>query len=341
MTSTAAHWESALLSPEFIQLAAIVMAALSVGGFVYVLVMPYLSDERKVSKRVATLAQGRYGTTTRAGVAQPVQMRRKQVQEIVKDIEAKQKANQRVTLRMKLMRAGLNIKPHTYYILSAVAGLVGGLIVLLTGSSLMVSAITAFACGIGLPRWLLARLIKSRQAKFLIQFANAIDIIVRGIKSGLPLNDCVQVIASEMLEPVRSEFADLVEQQKVGVPISRALERMHDRMPLQEVNFFAIVIAIQSQTGGNLAETLTNLSSVLRERHLLQAKVRAFSAEAKASAMIIGALPPLVMGVVYLTSPDYISLLWSSQLGKAMLAASAIWMLIGVVTMRKMISFDY
>jgi tight adherence protein B len=128
--------------------------------------------------------------------------------------------------------------------------------------------------------------IKRRQAKFLIEFANAIDIIVRDVKSGLPLSDCLHP------EPVRGEFVDLVEQQKVGVPLSRAFERMSERMPLQEVNFFAIVIAIQAQTGGSLAEALGNLSSVLRDRYRLQAKVRAFSAEAKASAMIIGSLPP-------------------------------------------------
>ncbi len=338
---SAAHWESALLSPEFIQFAAIVMAALSVGGLIYVLVMPYLSDERKVSKRIANAAQGQDEMRTRDGVLQPVQLRRKQVQDTVKDIEAKLKRQRRVTLRTKLMRADLNIRPPTYYILSAIAALLGGLIVLVIGSSLLVSTLAAFACGFGLPRWLLARRIKTRQAKFLLNFANAIDIIVRGIKSGLPLNDCMQVIATETPEPVRSEFVDLVEQQKIGIPMSRAFERMNDRMPLQEVNFFAIVVAIQSQTGGNLAEALSNLSQVLRERHRLRAKVRAFSAEAKASAMIIGVLPPLVMGIVYLSSPDYISLLWSNQLGQVMLMACAIWMLIGIVIMRKMIRFDY
>ncbi len=137
----------------------------------------------------------------------------------------------------------------------------GGLIVLITGSSPLVSLLAAFACGFGLPRWIVARMIKRRQAKFLVEFANAIDIIVRGIKSGLPLSDCLQIIAAEAPEPVRSEFIDLVEQQKVGVPLSRAFERMYERMPLQEVNFFAIVIAIQTQTGGNLAEALSNLAA--------------------------------------------------------------------------------
>jgi tight adherence protein B len=249
--------------------------------------------------------------------------------------------SKRVPLRIKLMRAGLNMKPRTYYLLSVMVGLFGGFVVLITGSSPLVSLLAAFACGFGLPRWLLARTIKRRQAKFLFEFANAIDIIVRGIKSGLPLSDCLQIIATEAPETVRSEFVDLVEQQRIGVPLARAFERMYERMPLQEVNFFAIVVAIQSQTGGNLAEALSNLSQVLRDRYRLQAKVRAYSAEAKASAWIIGSLPPGVMLVVYLTTPDYMSLLWTEKIGNVMLIASGVWMLTGILVMRKMINFDY
>jgi tight adherence protein B len=140
---------------------------------------------------------------------------------------------------------------------------------------------------------------------------------------------------------VRSEFVDLVEQQKIGVPLARAFERMYERMPLQEVNFFAIVVAIQSQTGGNLAEALSNLSQVLRDRYRLASKVKAFSAEAKTSAFIIGALPPAVMLIVFFTSPDYISLLWQERTGNMMLIGSGIWMILGVLIMRKMINFDY
>jgi tight adherence protein B len=151
----------------------------------------------------------------------------------------------------------------------------------------------------------------------------------------------LQIIATESPEPVKSAFIDLVEQQRVGVPLPRAFERMYERMPLQEVNFFAIVIAIQSQTGGNLAEALSNLAGVLRDRYRLQAKVKALSAEAKTSAVIIGALPPCVMLLVYLTSPNYISILWNEKLGNMMLIASGVWMIIGVLVMRKMVNFDY
>jgi tight adherence protein B len=330
-----------LLSPEFVQLAAMALAGLAVGGLVYVLVMPFLSGERKAEKRVASVAQNQTRAQRRAAVVQPLQMRKQQVQDTIKNIEAKQKKARRVPLRIRLLRAGLTVKPRTYYLLSLAAGLVAGFIVLVTGSSLIVSLLAAFACGFGLPRLVLSRMIKHRQAKFLVEFANAIDIIVRGIKSGLPLSDCLQIIAAESPEPVKSAFIDLVEQQKVGVPLSRAFERMYERMPLQEVNFFAIVIAIQSQTGGNLAEALSNLAGVLRDRYRLQAKVKALSAEAKTSAVIIGALPPCVMLLVYLTSPNYISILWNEKLGNMMLIASGVWMIIGVLVMRKMVNFDY
>ena len=315
------------------------LAGLAVGGVVYVLVMPYMSGERKASKRVTNVVHGQ----RRAALPQPLQMRKQQVEDSIKDIDAKLKAKKKkwIALRTRLARAGLSMKPRTYYLLSLLTGVAGGFIVLLIGSSPLVSLLAAFACGFGLPRWILARMIKRRQAKFLIEFANAIDIIVRGIKSGLPLFDCMQIIAKESPEPVRGEFIDLIEQQKVGVPLSRAFERMHERMPLQDVNFFAIVIAIQAQTGGNLAEALSNLALVLRDRYRLQAKVRTFSAEAKASALIIGALPPCVMLLVFLTSPDYISLLWTEKMGNLMLMASGLWMILGVLVMRKMINFDY
>jgi tight adherence protein B len=297
-----------------------------------------MSGERKASKRVGNVAQG---VRSRAAVPRSLQIRKQQVQDTIKDIEAKKKPKKRVRLRIRLIRAGLSMKLGTYYLLSCLTGVVGGFIVLVTGSSPLVSLLAAFACGFGLPRWILARMVKRRQAKFLLEFANAIDIMVRGVKSGLAFSDCMQIIARESPEPVRSEFADLLEQQKVGVPLSSAFERMLERMPLQEVNFFAIVIAIQNQTGGNLAEVLSNLAQVLRDRYRLEAKVRAFSAEAKTSAIIIGALPPCVILAVFFTSPGYISILWHDKLGNIMLIGSAIWMLIGILVMRKMINFDY
>jgi tight adherence protein B len=319
----------------------VALAGLTFGSLVYVLVMPYLSGERKAEKRVANVAQNQTRMQLRTGGPQSLQMRKQQVQDTIKDIEAKQKAKKRVPLRLLITRAGLKMKPRTYYLWSVLVGLLGGVIVLATGSSPFVALLVAFACGFGLPRWVLMRKIKRRQTKFLQEFANAIDIIIRGVKSGLPLAECLQIIAAEVPEPVHSEFVALVERQRIGVPLVRAFERMYERMPLQEVNFFAIVITIQAQTGGNLAEALSNLSQVLRERYRFQAKVKAFSSEAKASARIIAALPLAVTFLMFLTSPDYIALLWRETLGNIMLIGSAIWMTLGIIVMRKMIHFDY
>ncbi len=166
-------------------------------------------------------------------------------------------------------------------------------------------------------------------------------MFVRGVKAGLPLIDCLKVIAREAQEPVRSEFQAIVEDQTLGMPISDAVARFPERIPLAETNFFAIVITIQARTGGSLAEALSNLSKVLRDRRKMDAKIRAMSAEAKASAGIIGSLPIVVAILVYLTSPDYIMLLFQTTTGNIVLAGSALWMLMGIMVMRKMINFDF
>ncbi len=330
-----------MLDPQLVQLSIVFLAALAVGGIVYVLVMPYLSGERAADKRMASVKQGLNVRAVRGGAPEIMNTRKKQVQETIKELEAKQKSKKKITMVTRLSRAGLDVPVRSFYLASLAAGLVLAAVTFVTGSSAIVSVAVGMAGVLGFPRWLLVYMTKRRQKNFLKEFANAIDVIVRGVKTGLPLNDCLKIISTETPEPVRGEFVELVEQQKVGVPLAKAFERMFDRMPLQEVNFFAIVVAIQSQTGGNLAEALGNLSAVLRDRARLQGKVQAFSAEAKTSAAIIGALPPTIMLLVYLSTPDYVALLWTEDLGKMMLAGSGVWMLSGILVMRKMIHFDY
>jgi tight adherence protein B len=209
------------------------------------------------------------------------------------------------------------------------------------GLNLITALLVAFACALGLPRWIVRFLSKRRQKKFSNEFANAIDVIVRGVKTGLPLNECLAIISRESPEPVKGEFVDLVEGQRLGIPLQECFERMMESMPLPEVNFFAIVISIQQQAGGNLAEALGNLSGVLRSRKMLAAKVQALSSEAKASAAILGGLPFVVMTMVYMTSPAYINLLFTEKMGHVMLAGAAFWMFCGIMTMRQMINFKY
>lgn len=164
---------------------------------------------------------------------------------------------------------------------------------------------------------------------------------MRGVKAGLPLLDCMKMITLEAPEPLKSEFRAIVETQAIGIPLGEACGKLYENMPLPEANFFGIVISIQQKAGGNLSETLGNLSRVLRDRKKMKAKIQAMSQEAKASAGIIGALPIAVMALVWVTSPQYINLLFSEPLGNIMLAASALWMGLGVLVMKKMINFDF
>jgi tight adherence protein B len=200
-------------------------------------------------------------------------------------------------------------------------------------------AMAAFAVGFGLPRWTLSFLTARRRKKFTSEFANAIDVIVRSVKSGLPTNEALRIVARESPNPVGGEFTRLVEGLKVGVSLDMGLKRMFDSMPTPEVGFFSIVMTIQSRSGGNLSEALGNLAAVLRDRKRLEGKIRAMSSEAKASSMIIGSLPPGVMLLVYLTTPEYIKLLFTEKMGNLMLAGCAVWMSIGIFVMRKMINF--
>jgi len=194
---------------------------------------------------------------------------------------------------------------------------------------------------LGVPRWYVNFRRKRRVRKFVEEFANAVDVIVRGVKAGLPLNDCIRIIANEAAEPVKSEFRQISETQAMGLSLADAVTRMPDRVPTPEANFFAIVITIQQRAGGNLAEALGNLSRVLRERKKMKGKIGAMAMEAKASAYIIGALPGVVMGLVWLTSPNYISVLFTDPIGHIILVASLLWMGTGILVMRKMINFDF
>jgi Flp pilus assembly protein TadB len=213
-----------------------------------------------------------------------------------------------------------------------------------TGSlfgSLMAAVGMAFAAGFGLPRWVLKFLKKRREEAFLKALPDAVDVIVRGIKAGLPLFESIKVVAAEAPEPLKGEFISIIETQAIGMPLGDACARLYERMPVPEANFFGIVIAIQQKSGGNLSEALGNLSKVLRDRKKMKEKIQAMSMEAKASAGIIGALPPIVMILVYITTPDYISLLWTHPTGQLMLVGCVLWMSMGIMVMKKMINFDF
>lgn len=332
-----------MLDPEMLQSGALLLGALAIGGLAYAFLFPYISGEKQAEKRVQGVTDTRATRNARKAQTEQASSRRKAVADTLKEIEGRQKAKETVSLHLRLLRAGLDVSERAFWIASAVSGLVCGALVLVSmPRAPLPAAIAAVIVGsLGLPRWVVSYLTRRRQKKFLDEFANAIDVVVRGVKSGLPLNECLNIIARETPQPICGEFQELVDQQRVGVPLSECFERMMTRMPLPEVKFFAIVVAIQQQAGGNLSEALGNLSGVLRDRRKLQAKVQALSAEAKASAAVLGALPFIVMLMVYLTTPNYISLLWTTKTGPFLLTCAGVWMTIGVLVMKKMINFKY
>lgn len=327
--------------------AIVVLAAIATGGIAYGLLYSRIEADKKTESRINRVKAAETDQVKVKAArdrVQEISKRRKSVQDSLKDLERKQEEKNKkiasASLKSRLVQAGLPFTPTHFYMASVVLGLVFIIGTFVVGLPLLAVLGAGFVAGLGLPRWILGFLIGRRQKKFLAELPNSLDVMVRSIRSGLPLNDALRLIAAEGQEPVKSEFRRVVESQQVGLSVPEACQRMMLTMPLQEVNFFSIVIAIQSQAGGNLSEALSNLARVLRERKKMRAKVNALSMEAKASAVIIGALPFIVTLLVYLTSPQYIMLLFTDPRGHMILGASGIWMSIGIVVMRNMINFD-
>ena len=319
-------------------LALFLLVSVAFGGLVWVFIYPYLSGERKAEQRKSNVARSEPAA---ARTSRNSKSRREQVEDTLKDLDLRHKKRSRPPLVVRIGQAGLDWSKRRFLLTSAALGIVIFLLVLGMGAGLLPALGAGFAAAFGLPLWILSFLKKRRESKFLNNFPDAVDIIVRGIKAGLPLLDCLKIITVDAPEPVKSEFRAIVETQTIGLPLGDACGKLFERMPLPEANFFGIVISIQQKAGGNLSEALGNLSKVLRDRKRMKAKIQAMSMEAKASAGIIGSLPIAVGAIVYITSPSYIELLWIEPLGRLMIAGSAFWMFCGVMVMRKMINFDF
>lgn len=315
------------------------LSSVTIGGLAWVFLYPLLSGEKKTEERTAAFS--RSGPTPRVGEERSLRSRRAQVEESMKEVEQRLKQDQKLSLSMRITQAGLSISDRQFVIISAVLGGTALLTLFMVGAPPLAALGFGIAAGFGLPRWTLNWLKKRREAKFLDALPDAVDVIVRGIKAGLPLFDSIKVVAADSPEPLRSEFNGIIETQTIGMPLGEACQRLYERMRLPEVNFFGIVIAIQTKSGGNLSEALSNLSRVLRDRKKMRGKIQAMSMEAKASAAIIGSLPPIVMLMVYIMTPEYISLLWTHPTGRIMLAGCVLWMFTGILVMKKMINFDF
>jgi len=335
-----------LLSGNLVVFAIAGLIALSIGSLIYFTLFSQISNGVAQERRVKQINSRGASTNPRTPAGNTKgRGKRKSVQDTLKELDDQQKAKAKSSgsppLSIKLQRAGLAWSKPVFFMFSAVMGVVFGLGGLAMGASPIIAGCLMFAGLLGFPQWFISYMSKRRQKAFLEELPNAVDVIVRGVKSGLPINDCMNIIARESRDPVKSEFGRIMEAQQLGVPLFEAVGRLYERMPLAEANFFSIVISIQQQSGGSLSEALGNLSKVLRDRKKMRGKIVAMSQEAKASAGIIGSLPIIVMVLVYLSSPGYISLLFTTDAGNLILGVSAFWMFIGCMVMRKMINFDF
>ena len=326
--------------------AIIALLVISVAAVAYGVLFSTIETNRKSQDRVRKVQSAETDRlkikATRDRMAE-LSKRRKSVQDSLKDLERKQAESDRKkaqTLKRRIEQSGLRVSVAQFYIFSIVFGLFLFGLAFFAGVPVLVAAGIFFVGAFGLPRWFVGFILKRRMKKFINEFPNALDVMVRSIKSGLPLNDSLRLIANESQEPVKSEFRKVVEAQQLGLSVPESVARMYQSISLQEVNFFSVVITIQAQAGGNLSEALGNLSRVLRDRRKMKAKVNALSMEAKASAVIIGALPFIVSFLVYMTSPDYMMILFTDPRGHLIMGASAVWMTIGIFVMRNMINFD-
>lgn len=324
------------IEPRIILL--LVTIVIFIGGIAFALLG---GNSAKAAKRAQSLSGKSAVSKNRGASPDQVKDRRKHVQDSLKKIEEKQLENKkkgRVNLSQQIEQAGFDISERDFYIASAIVSIIMIIIGIISGQKPLVIGAMGFVGMFGLPRWFLGRARKKRQKKFVAEFSNAIDVIVRGVKSGLPVNECLKIIARDAQSPVKEEFYLLTEGVRIGLTLEQSLDRMYLRMPVGEVNFFAIVLIIQQQTGGNLADALGNLSGVLRSRKSMLGKIAALSMEAKASAAILAAMPFFVSGMVYMAAPEYLAPLHTTSMGQFMLIGAGIWMGIGVLVMKNMIA---
>jgi tight adherence protein B len=319
----------------------VLLAVIAIGAAGFALV-PSMVGSSRAEKRKKALKGDIQANRRENNAVREREARRKNVQAALKQqTDALARTRKRVPLQQLIFQAGMKTRARDFIRNQVILGLAVLGVLFFLQVPVLYAAIFGAAAGYVLPRWYLARRRKQYQAKFLDELPNAVEAIVRGVKSGLPLNDTVRLVAKEAKEPVKSEFARVLDQQAVGKSMGEAVMILFDRVPVPEVNFFIVVITVQQQAGGNLSEALGNLSRVLRNRKAMKLKIKAMSSEAKASAGIIGSLPFVVATLVSIVSPAYLVPLYSTTTGQMWLGIAAVMLTAGVLVMRRMVSFDF
>lgn len=245
-----------------------------------------------------------------------------------------------VQLAKRLAMTGKDWTVGQYGMTTAGIAVVVALLMALKGLPILLALFVGLFLGVGIPHFIVGQTIKRRIGKFTAKFPDAIDLLVRGLRSGLPISETIGVVGQEVDGPVGEEFRAVSDKMKIGRTMDAALQDTADRLGTPEFQFFVITIAIQRETGGNLAETLANLSNVLRLRGQMKLKIKAMSSESKASAYIIGALPFIVFGMIWVINGKYMQNFFIDERLMAIGMGGMVWMAIGAFIMSKMISFE-
>lgn len=293
--------------------------------------------EKSRNKKALSIIRGQVVTENKDKSRRESQNKRRD--DLARKLKQSNDVERKETLDMKLKQAGSNLSVFQFWIGSVVLMLISlalAFVAKLPPVAIILIGVTGL---LGLPRYILRWKIKRRQKKFLTDFADALEAMVRLLKAGMPVTEAIHMAGKEFEGPMGEEMMMMYEAQRVGMSLPEAAQQAARRMPITEMQMFATGMTIQQQTGASLSEVLTNLAAVIRARFKLKRKIQALSSEAKASAMIIGALPFLVGTGMFFLNPEYAMLLVTTSTGKFWMGASAVWMLIGIFIMKAMINF--
>jgi len=322
-------------------LAIIILLGLIILIVAAVVIALVISNNAATRQRQLAVIRGQSGSVSDPEKAKKdaQDKRRDEISRKLKDSNKEEKDSDKVTLSEMLMQAGMEVSVKQFLLFSLLFSIGLTIVAKIIGQGGFVLLMVAIIGFFGLPRWFVKRKIKKRQKKFLEEFADALEAMVRLLKAGMPVAEAISMAAKEFTGPVGEEMQRIYDAQKIGVSLADASQQACKRMPITEMQMFATGISIQAQTGASLSEVLMNLAGVIRARFRLRRKVVALSQEAKSSAMIIGALPFLVGGGLFAVNPEYMDIMLNTNAGRVMLVVSAFWMGCGIMVMKAMINF--
>lgn len=320
----------------------ILQLLLTIAGLVALMVIGYMlvagPSIGKAGKRRLEAVRYRHSESTDTKVES--QLKKAIAARKPKQFRAKGSSSRSEALAIRLDRTGKDWSSSQYIYTSIGLALAIAVLVFLQSGAPLLSLGMGLLVGAGLPHMVVNFFVKKRTGQFNTKFPDAIDLLVRGLRSGLPVTETLGIVAQEVPGPVGVEFKGVVERIKIGKTMEESLQDTADRLAIPEFNFFCITLAIQRETGGNLAETLSNLGDVLRKRAQMKLKIRAMSSESKASAYIVGALPFIVFGMIWWINPKYIGTFFVDERLIAIGIGGGIWMSLGAFIMAKMVSFE-